>query len=86
MTEVITRGGEKNRLLINCDYNIDDYDSIITFQKNDLEIQTGVLLLLASATWSTVWSQDKKSIPNLYKETKLSVQVSLNSAHRAAIT
>ena len=31
------RGGEKNQLLINRDYNIDDYDSIIKFPKIDFD-------------------------------------------------
>ena len=30
---LFTRGGEKNGLLINRDYNIGDYDSIIKFPK-----------------------------------------------------
>lgn len=32
------RGGEKNRLLINLDYNIDDYVSITKFPKIDFNL------------------------------------------------
>ena len=32
---VSSRGGEKNQLLINRDYNIDNYDAIIKFPKID---------------------------------------------------
>ena len=32
----VSRGGEKKRLLINRDYIIDDYESIITFPKIDI--------------------------------------------------
>ena len=41
-----TRGGEKNRLTINHDYNIDNYESIIKFRKIDFPPKKYIYLFI----------------------------------------
>ena len=66
-----SRGGEKNRLLKSPPL------TGFRYMVHSLEPR----YVIPSRSFFTL-----KSIPNLYKETKLSVQESLNSAHRVAIT
>ena len=52
---VLNTGGEKKRLLINRDYNIDNYESIITFPKIDFYLFFFVFCLFFKPETSSHW-------------------------------